>query len=133
MHSNGSKPNAESRRSVICPYCNSEASLVTGREVYPGRRWLYGKRFYLCEPCDAYVGCHDGTTKPLGRLANAELRAAKIAAHAAFDPLWKSGRMTRQEAYGWLAMQLKMERNHCHIGMFDVETCQLVVAISKWA
>ena len=117
---------------MVCPYCNNPAALVTGREVYPGKRWLYGKSFYLCGPCDAYVGCHDGTTKPLGRLANAELRAAKIAAHAAFDPLWQSGRMKRQEAYGWLADQLKIAREHCHIGMFDVETCRLVVAIIKW-
>jgi hypothetical protein len=36
------------------------------------------------------VGCHKGTTKPLGRLADAELREWKKRAHAAFDPVWQA-------------------------------------------
>lgn len=76
---------------VICSYCNKPAELVTGKEIYPHRPDLYPKKFWRCRPCTAYVGCHkpnagygDGT-RPLGRLANAELRAAKSAAHAAFS------------------------------------------------
>jgi len=64
---------------------------------------------------------------PLGRLANAELRAAKRAAHAAFDPIWKGGDMSRHAAYGWLAKQLGISRANCHIGMFDVDGCEAVV------
>ena len=59
---------------VMCPYCGERAVYTNSKEVY-GRS--YGM-IYLCRPCDAYVGVHDGTAKPLGRLANAELRAAKI-------------------------------------------------------
>lgn len=126
------------QKSVECPYCNRPAPLVSGLEVYPHRRDLWPKKFYLCKPCDAWVGCHppasaegggqgDGTV-PLGRLANAELRAAKQAAHAAFDPLWKSGLMRRRKAYGWLAKQLDIPVQECHIGMFDVPQCNRVVA-----
>jgi hypothetical protein len=117
--------------SVICPYCNQTAVLVTGDVVYPHRPDLYEKRLYSCASCDAYVGCHPGTTRPLGRLANAELRAAKMKAHAYFDPLWKSGAMKRPAAYAWLAAQLGIERNDCHIGEFDIETCRRVVEICR--
>lgn len=63
----------------------------------------------------------------LGGLANAELWAAKRLAHAAFDPLWKEFGMKRNSAYCWLAQQLQIPAQDCHIGMFDVETCRRVV------
>ena len=118
---------------VICPYCNQPAQLVGGDVIYPHLPWLHGKMFYSCVPCGAYVGCHDGTTQPLGCLANAQLRVAKMAAHTAFDPLWKSHRLTRTAAYRWLARELGIEVGDCHIGMFDVEQCRRVVEVcQKW-
>jgi hypothetical protein len=85
---------------------------------------LHGKRFYSCQPCGAWVGCHPGTVKPLGRLANAELRKAKMHVHAVFDPLWKSGAMSRSEAYRRLSDALGLPASETHVGMFDVETCR---------
>ena len=108
----------------ICPYCNQFSKLVTGKEVYPHRKDLFNLNFYQCNPCVAYVGTHKGTVKPLGRLANAELRKSKSAAHRAFDPLWKLGDMKRKEAYKWLAVALGINASDCHIGMFDVSTCE---------
>ncbi len=113
---------------VSCDYCGEHAELVTGRDVYPHRPDLARVRLYRCEPCGAHVGCHRGTKKPLGRLANASLRAAKMRAHAAFDPLWRGGTMRRGEAYAWLAKALGIDIRDCHIGMFDEETCARVVA-----
>ena len=124
---------------VTCPYCNSPADLVYGGKLYPHAYNLYHKQFYHCEPCKAWVGCHDGTETPLGRLANAELRAAKSRAHIAFDALWRA-KMNRDginqsaargAGYKWLAKQLGMDRANCHIGMFDVETCSRVVLICE--
>jgi len=120
---------------VTCPYCSSRALLVTGSVIYPHRPDLHTKKFYSCKPCDAYVGCHPGSTQPLGRLANAELRAAKMAAHAAFDPLWKfggnnKGRL-RTKAYSDLAAALHLLPEECHIGMFDVEMCNRVIAFCE--
>jgi len=111
----------------ICPYCGTFSKLVTGQRIYPHRQDLFDMQFYLCAPCDAYVGCHEGTTNPLGRLADVALRRAKNRAHAAFDPLWISGKMKRQSAYKWLAKQLDIDAADCHIGMFDVEMCEKVV------
>ena len=127
-----------------CPYCYSDASLVTGKHIYPHRADLHGLMFWACKPCDAYVGCHkkhalmviagrrvvsDGTV-PLGRLANAELRKAKQAAHAAFDPMWKEQGMSRREAYSWLAHQLGIRVDDCHIGEFNVDQCNRVAMLS---
>ena len=121
----------EAPRIVICAYCDRPAERVTGKAIYPHRPDLFGKHFYRCIPCKAHVGCHPGSSAPLGRLANAELRKAKSAAHAAFDPIWKSGIMDRSAAYGWLAHALNISPANCHIGMFDVELCELTVAVCK--
>lgn len=111
---------------MICPYCKNEAEFVTGERVYPNRKDLYNKNFYICEPCDARVGCHaDG--EPYGTLANAELRKWRSIAHAEFDPMWQDGYRTRTEAYKWLSDTLGIPKEHCHIGMFDIQTCRKIL------
>jgi len=112
-----------------CPYCGKPSQRVTGEIIYPHRRDLWSKKFYQCAPCRAYVGCHPKSDKPLGRLANAELRRAKMDAHRAFDPIWKNKSKSRSEAYAWLARQLDIPGEECHIGMFDVDMCRRVVDI----
>lgn len=114
----------------ICPYCGKVSELVNGGVVYPrSGSALKAKNFYRCIPCDAIVGCHPGTTVALGRLANAPLRQAKMAAHSVFDLKWRCGGMKRKEAYGWLAEKLGIDRKECHIGMMDMEMCQRVVEV----
>ena len=115
-----------------CPYCDNDAELVGDDVVYPHRPDLAHKKFWQCKPCGARVGCHKDTDEPLGRLANAELRQAKMKAHEAFDPLWKrelGGTMKRGKAYEWLAGQMNLTKDECHIGMFDVAQCQQVISI----
>lgn len=116
---------SEARRE--CPECKGEANLVTGREIYPHRPDLFSKKFWACLPCDCYVGCHPGTTKRMGHLANAETRRLKIAAHAAFDPLWKDGDMSRTQAYRWLRERLGMSERDCHMGwMSDADLRRVI-------
>lgn len=133
---------------LTCPYCGSTAKLVDSAVIYRGRS--YGPAWVCADypKCDAYVGCHPNSEKPLGRLADAELRKTKMAAHAAFDPLWKNkkarpdflrsaNRRTkhgkklspRRAAYRWLAEQLGTDKDGCHIGMFDVAMCRRVVEV----
>jgi hypothetical protein len=147
----------------FCDYCKQPAKLITGLELYPHRDDLAGLSFWKCEPCAAWVGCHkagarvhlghasvtsDGTL-PLGRLANAELRAAKSRAHAAFDRCWKSYAVwqrhpafddaakypaaRRRLLYGWLAKQMKLPPHECHIGMFTEAQCDQVVSVVEQA
>ena len=121
-----------------CDYCNKQPKYVDSSVVY-GKS--YGMIYY-CKPCDAYVGVHKGTDKPLGRLANRELRYWKKEAHKFFDPLWirKLEKRKKEDStykkcyargsgYKWLAKQLGITRENCHIGMFNVDKCKEVVAI----
>lgn len=113
---------------VTCPYCKASAVLKDSAEVYDGRS--YGL-IWDCRPCDAYVGVHKNSRehKPLGRLANKELRKWKIKAHAAFDHLWKTGRMKRREAYAHMQIIMGMTPKQAHIGNFDVDDCKRLVIL----
>lgn len=114
-------------KNIYCDYCGRKTEYVDSTEVYG---ISYGM-IYLCRPCDAYVGTHKGSDKPLGRLANAELRLWKRKAHAAFDPIWQAGRFCnrRNLAYAWLSEMMGLPRESTHIGMFNIQQCQQVVRI----
>lgn len=114
-------------RNVKCDYCGTPAKFVDSKVIY-GRS--YGM-MYLCPNCRAYVGVHKGTDIPLGRLADAELRKWKNAAHKAFDYLWQCGPFFRRrnDAYKWLSIQMHLPIRKTHIGMFDVEQCKTVIKI----
>lgn len=117
---------------VRCPYCGQDAVLhLNSSAFYRGRD--YGP-LWACEPCGAWVGTHKNSPRhyPLGRLADAYLRAAKREVHKVFDPLWQakmertgcSATKARDAAYDWLAKELGIEVNKCHMGKFDLETCR---------
>lgn len=115
-----------SDRTVECNYCGGPAELHGGPAVYPDRKDLQDRCFWVCWNCRAWVGCHSGTDRPFGGLANDELRHARISAHASFDPLWEQGRMTRRDAYAWLAKALGIPKEQCHIGMLCLADCRRV-------
>lgn len=112
-------------------------NLCGGKVLYLSHSVVYGKEYsdwpyiYICCECDAYVGVHSGTNIPLGTLADQATRQARKTAHDAFDLLWKGGisNMGRDEAYKWLAKQLEIGEDECHIGMFSVEQCSRVVTV----
>lgn len=123
----------------ICPYCERQTEYIDST-------YVYGKSYgmiYICKPCDAYVGVHKNTNKALGRLANKELRNAKIEAHALFDKIAKTGLINkiwniyipnisnRNKAYRWLSLQTGIPVKYCHIGMMDLKQCLSVVDICK--
>ena len=112
-----------------CPYCGKKPQCVSAKEIYPHRPDLWSKWIWICHPCDAYVGCHQNTKKPLGRFAEKELRKWKKNAHASFDPVWKSRRVTRETAYAKLADAMEIPVAECHIGMFNVAQCKAVLRI----
>jgi ssDNA-binding Zn-finger/Zn-ribbon topoisomerase 1 len=89
--------------------------------------------FYSCSKFPECKGTHGAhpNGKPLGKPADKETRYWRAKAHDAFDPLWKDGGMTRNEAYYWLRVQLKISKDDCHIGRFDIKTCKKVIDLSK--
>lgn len=108
----------------VCPYCGAATQLVDDSKVY-GKS--YGGKCYLCEPCAAWVGCYKGTDKALGRLADKRLRVLKERAHEVFDRIWKTGLMSRSEAYQALSYGFDLPPEQTHIGMFDEELCKKTI------
>lgn len=112
-----------------CPYCGKPSAFyATSTLIW---RQDFGA-IYACLPCDAWVGCHKGTIKAKGRLANATLRNLKKRAHEAFDPIWRGGMMSRGAAYAWLSDHMGLDGADCHIGMMDEDQCLLVETIALW-
>jgi hypothetical protein len=115
-----------------CPACGKRPELVTGATLYGHRIDLNGKLFWRCPDGCAHVGCHAGTSVPLGLLATEQVRQARIRAHAAVDALWGAGgAMSRDRVYGELTRRLGLSREACHIGRFDVDECERVVTICR--
>ena len=94
-------------KKIICPYCDSEATLVDASVVY--RRPGFGM-VYVCArfpTCDSYVGVHQDTNKPKGSLANFELRDLRKQVHSVFDALWMGNpKVDRTEVYAAAAQVL---------------------------
>lgn len=106
-----------------CPYCDKEAPWVENKAIYGNN---YGKSFmcYWCKECNAYVGCHENTRRPLGTMANKELREWRIKTHAVIDPLWKEKNLSRKELYAFLKKEFGRT---IHIGESDIETCNEII------
>ena len=117
---------------VICSYCGQLTKLVQGSKIYKVHNKPYSKKyFYHCQDCDAYVGCHRGTDKPLGTIANNRLRKLRKSCHDSFDKIWKNKHLSRSKAYKWLASELNIPTKQCHIGMFDEEMCMIAIEKSN--
>lgn len=108
---------------LTCPYCKNAARWCSNEERY-GRRYGQSYMCYWCKDCDAYVGCHQNSKKPLGSMANAELRKLRILAHAVIDPLWRSGKMDRRQMYRMLSEKLGRT---VHIGWSDEKDCKEII------
>lgn len=90
-------------------------------EVKPTR---YGPRASCPEfGCTVVHWINGSTSTP----ADAETRAARMAAHAAFDKLWLEGDFSRGEAYRQLAMCMRIGKHDCHIGRFNKDQCAKVL------
>lgn len=117
-------------RKPICEVHRVFGVLVNGDRVYPHRRDLYSKRFWICpvENCDARCGEHAANG---GYMAARETREARMNAHAIFDRLWKDGPdkrfRSRGGAYEWLSKAMGMKQKDCHIGFMNAEKCRQVV------
>lgn len=126
-----------------CPTCHQPAEfLATSERIYNGRD--YGSLWACLRGCDAYVSVQPGTRVPKGTLATKPMRVARRAAHALFDDLWLDltpaypdvtkpsafmRTLARERAYRWLAAQLGISFNDCHIAMFDQAQCERVVQV----
>ena len=118
------------RKQVRCPYCGAKATLRPSSAVYGDAAKTDGY-LYVCDrypKCDSYVGAHKKTKLPMGTLANGDLRNKRIQAHKAFDWMWKSGLMTKWQAYKWMQGKLDLSDEQAHIAMFSEYMCDRLIA-----
>lgn len=119
----------------ICRYCGGVIRLVPAENIYgeaaAKRLGLVGESIYQCQNCNARVGCHKGTTRPLGNVANETLRLKRMETHQVFDDYWRRRGMTRTAAYRWLAKHLHLSVEQTHIGSFEMDQCQQVIKLCQ--
>lgn len=123
------KPHAP--RKVYCCGCwqHVQARFCSGKEIYPHRPDLSDKIFWKCDTCGNYVGCHRNTARPLGVIPTPELRAARQRVHAAIDPFWKDGRISRTELYHKISCRIGEEFHTAN--MIRVSDADKIIAIAN--
>ncbi|MCM1214947.1 MAG: DUF3268 family zinc-finger domain-containing protein [Lachnospiraceae bacterium] len=120
--------------SIICPYCGSRAICKPASTVYGADTIDRKSYLYLCSRwpvCDAYVSAHKKDLKPMGTLANGELRHKRILAHHALKKLQKERHMDKWAVYVWLQANLGLDEHHAHIGMFSLQMCDQVISLCR--
>lgn len=106
----GKSPKA--RTAPICPLCGKLA-LITATQ--------FGAQADCC-------GLRSWALKPL---VSPETMQARQMAHATFDPIWKSGKLSRGEAYRRLALAMGMSSTECHISIMGETQAKRVVEVVR--
>ncbi len=122
------------KETVFCPYCHSKAILRPARFVHEKNTIVTGKHLYVCAnwpTCDAYVSAHDHNLRPMGVLANGELRNQRILAHRALERYRKVTGMTKRELYIWLRTKLDLAEKDAHVAAFTDEQCSQVIRLCE--
>lgn len=122
------------RISKICRYCGGVIRLVPANTVYGDsakRLGMKNEKLYQCQNCNARVGCHKGTNRPLGNVANEVLRLKRVETHQVFDAYWREHGVSRAQAYKWLAKKMKLPVARAHIGGFEMDQCQQVIELCR--
>lgn len=110
-------------------FCGSPMALRETKK-FTYRKSGAPRKFWGCSrwpSCDGVVGAHPNGA-PVGTCADTETKNARIAAHEAFDAMWKSGRMSRASAYKRLAKVMGIPSRDAHIGGFTKEQCETLIA-----
>lgn len=112
---------------IWCPYCGRKAVLRSASYIYGENCIQPQKPVYVCsgypEHCDAYVGAHEHNLKPMGTMANGELRHLRIEAHHALNAITNAGYMTKKGLYIWLANKMNLHEKDMHIAQFSFYRC----------
>lgn len=121
----------------VCVECGRMGVATTGAVLFPANPAIASRVFFVC-PCGAWTGSHEGTAVPRGRPGNALTRQMRTLAHEAFDPIWRRSHIRRRDkhraqararAYRWLAQELGLHIDDCHIGLFDAAMCERVIQV----
>lgn len=121
------------KKDVVKCHCGAHA-LLRPASVVHGEK-AKSNFLFVCSrypTCDSYVGVHKKSRKPLGTLANKELRGKRIQAHMVFNRFWE-GRMRRWQAYKWMQARLGLSSRQAHIATFSEYMCDELISICEQA
>ena len=105
---------------VYCT-CGNRANYIDSKEIFKRPRGM----IYYCSKCGAYVGVHEGTNIPMGTLVDKETKKKRIAAHEALKR--RFGNDTHA-AYKWMRKVMKLSAEEAHIGKFNKQQCEMLLA-----
>lgn len=117
---------------ISCPYCGAPAVCRPASIVYGNKVKTKGSYLYLCSrwpTCDSYVAAHKRDRRPMGTLANGDLRHKRILAHRALEDVRQYRRMDKWAVYLWLQGKLGLNEHQTHIGMFSEQMCDRVITV----
>ncbi|MBL4783605.1 MAG: hypothetical protein JKX92_15340 [Porticoccaceae bacterium] len=122
---------------IHCCGCDEkiEARLTNGGEIYHHRNDLSSLPFWKCDTCGNFVGCHhktDKPTRPLGCIPTPEIRNARKHIHAKLDPIWQSGKISRNQFYKKLSEKLGWKYHTANIRSVE-EAREVYKAIDECA
>jgi hypothetical protein len=120
------------KKNIVKCHCGTRAMLRPASVIHGNK--AKEKYLYICSrypACDSYVGVHKKTLKPLGTLADKELRAKRIQAHQIFNRLWESGLMKKWQAYKWMAGKFGLNNQQAHIAKFSNYMCNELIALCE--
>lgn len=116
---------------------NLVLSILQKTRVLRPAAYVYGdnnldpeKYLYVCSgypSCDSYIGAHKKSMRPMGTMADSNLRNKRIEAHRALDAIWKNGYMTKHSTYIWLQNRLNLREKDTHIGKFSYYLCEQTI------
>lgn len=124
------------RMNIRCPYCGAQATLRPASVIYGSRAIHPDSQFYICSrwpACDSYVRAHKGSRRPMGELANGDLRHKRIEAHQALEQLQRHWKTNRRYMYQWLAFCLGTDAAHTHIAQFREYRCEQTIRLCQQA
>ena len=102
---------------MICNICGStNVNLVSNSYIY-GKEYGKYPYVYLCADCKAYVGVHPNN-KPLGILADDEMRTLRKQCHDLFDKKW-TNKKERTKQYDILGSRLGLDKGKCHFSWMN--------------
>lgn len=114
-------------KTLQCQYCKGTATLCDSSAVY---KKSYGL-IYLCG-CGARVGAHKNSKKhkPMGILADKELRELRIEFHSLFDNTYKN-KKDRNKQYKWLSESIGISQKECHGATMENDTIKKAILFLK--
>ena len=103
----------ERNETPVCPYCKSKGLLEN-------KKWV-------CSSCeDVSVGTYNGSTRPLGVMADRDTRAWRVRVHDELSYKWEYGQ-SKDEFYGWIGTTLKRGNKPSTIANLNTQECKILI------